>query len=229
LRLYNGDSSWCERVWQEIIRELYRVTKPGGIVVWVVGDAVIRGSESLTSFKQALWAKECGFNIHDTMIYQKHNFSNPSGNRYHQIFEYMFVFSKGSPAYFSPLKDRPNIEAGKRGCYGKNTVRQRDGSFKERPIKVNTEFGMRYNIWRLKTEMKPLHPAQFPLALAYNHIESWCPPTGIVLDPMMGSGTTGVAAQRLGRHFIGIELDKGYFDIAQARIKAAEEAHADND
>lgn len=229
LRLYGTDTGWCAHVWMELIKELYRVVKPGGVVVWIVNDAVIRGSETLTSFQQALWAKECGFNMHDTMIYQKHNFSNPSTTRYHQIFDYMFVFSKGSPAYFNPILDRPNVEAGKPGCYGRNTSRQKDGSFKERPIRVNRAMGMRYNIWRMKTEMKPQHPAQFPLALAWNHIETWCPPGFVVLDPLMGSGTTGVAAVNLKRDFIGIELDKGYFDIAQARIKAAEEAHADND
>ena len=127
LRTYNGFTFDFEGIAQE----LYRVTKDGGVVVWIVGDATIKGSESGTSFRQALYFMQCGFNLHDTMIYQKHNFSNPSNNRYHQIFEYMFILSKNKPKSFNPILDRKNIEAGKVGSWGKNTVRQKDGSFKE--------------------------------------------------------------------------------------------------
>ena len=128
LRQYNGYSFDFE----SIAKELFRVTKQGGVVVWIVGDETVKGSETGTSFKQALFFKEIGFNLHDTMIYQKHNFSNPSSNRYHQIFEYMFVFSKGKPKTFNPIKDRKNIEAGKIGCWGKNTVRQSDDAINSR-------------------------------------------------------------------------------------------------
>jgi DNA modification methylase len=104
LRSYNGNNDqWGEHVWREVIKQLYRVTKKGGVVVWVVGDATVKGSETGTSFKQALWAKECGFNLHDTMIYHK-NALPKNHNRYEQDFEYMFVFSKGRPNTFSPIR-----------------------------------------------------------------------------------------------------------------------------
>ena len=219
LRSYNGNNDlWNEVVWKEVINGLFRIVKQGGVVVWVVGDAVVGGSETGTSFKQALHAMQCGFNLHDTMIYQKHNFSNPSSNRYHQIFEYMFIFSKGKPLVFNALKDRPNVEAGKVGSWGKNTSRQVDGSMLERSRKINTDFGMRYNIWRIKTEANPLHPAQYPLPLAQDHIFSWSDEGGTILDPFMGSGTTGVACRNLGRKFIGIEMNNDYFEIAKNRI-----------
>ena len=214
LRLYNGYSFDFEAV----AKELYRITKDGGVVVWIVGDATVNGSETGTSFRQALFFKEIGFNIHDTMIYQKHNFSNPSSNRYHQIFEYMFIFSKGKPEIFNALKDRPNVEAGKVGSWGKNTSRQVDGSMVERKRKVNTEFGMRYNIWRVKTEMKPLHPAQFPEELARDHILSWSNPGDVVYDPFMGSGTTAKVAIETGRKYLGSEISSEYWEIAQKRI-----------
>jgi site-specific DNA-methyltransferase (adenine-specific) len=214
LRLYNGYSFDFEAV----ARELYRITKDGGVVVWVVGDATIDGSETGTSFRQALFFKEIGFNLHDTMIYQKHNFSNPSTNRYHQIFEYMFVLSKGKPKTFNALKDRPNVEAGKIGSWGKNTSRQVDGTMVERKRKVNTEFGMRYNIWRIKTEMKPLHPAPFPEELARDHVLSWSNPGDIVYDPFMGSGTTAKIAIETNRRYLGSEISSEYWEIAQKRI-----------
>ncbi len=204
--------------WQSVISELYRITKSGGIVVWVVGDATKNGSETGTSFRQALAFIERGFNLHDTMIYQKHNFSNPSNNRYHQIFEYMFVLSKGKPKTFNPILDRPNVYAGKVGSWGKNTTRQKDGSFIERPKKINRAFGMRHNIWRINTESKPLHPAQFPLELAESHIISWSNPEDIVFDPFLGSGTTAVAAQSLQRQFIGCDISSKYVDIAKQRV-----------
>jgi site-specific DNA-methyltransferase (adenine-specific) len=201
-----------------VAKELYRITKDGGVVVWVVGDATIDGSETGTSFRQALFFKEIGFNLHDTMIYQKHNFSNPSSNRYHQIFEYMFVFSKGKPKTFNALKDRPNVEAGKIGSWGKNTSRQVDGTMVERKRKVNTEFGMRYNIWRIKTEMKPLHPAPFPEELVEGHVLSWSNPGDVVYDPFMGSGTTAKVAIETGRKYLGSEISSEYWEIAQKRI-----------
>ena len=215
LRLYNGYSFDFEA----IALELLRVTKDGGVVVWIVGDATVNGSETGSSFRQALFFEEIGFNIHDTMIYQKHNFSNPSSNRYHQIFEYMFVFSKGKPKTFNPIKDRPNVEAGKIGSWGKNTSRQVDGTMVERPRKVNSEFGMRYNIWRVKTEMKPLHPAQFPEELARDHVLSWSNPGDVVYDPFMGSGTTAKVAIDTGRNYLGSEISKEYVNIANKRIK----------
>ena len=220
LRTYEGSLQWHEGIWKQVLEGLYRVTKKGGVAVWVVGDATVKGSETGTSFKQALYAKEIGFNLHDTMIYQKHNFSNPSSNRYHQITEYMFILSKGKPKAFNPIKDRKNVCAGQVGSWGKNTTRQVDGSLKERSKgKTNTEFGMRYNVWRLKTEMKPLHPAAFSKQLALDHIKSWSNEGDTVFDPFLGSGTTGVAARQLGRNFIGIEKVKKYFDISQERLK----------
>lgn len=225
LRTYNGNNDqWGERVWHDVISSLHRVTTDGGVVVWVVGDATIKGSETGTSFKQALHAMECGFNLHDTMIWRKSNFSNPASNRYHQTFEYMFVFSRGKPRTFNGIKDRKNVYSGSLGSYGENTSTQTDGSKKVRIRKQVSEFGMRHNVWDMRTTGQDgasknyAHPAMFPEALAQDHIISWSSEGDTVLDPFMGSGTTGVAAKKLGRDFIGIEMDKAYFKIAEKRI-----------
>lgn len=203
--------------------ELKRVLKKGGVIVWVVGDAVLSGSESGTSFKQALYFKEIGMNIHDTMIYQKNGFNFPMTNRYQQVFEYMFIISKGSPKTFNPIQDRPNRCAGE---ILKGSERQRDGSLTHKRVKEINEFGTRTNIWQINSGyMKTTtdkfaydHPAMFPEKLAEDHIISWSNPSDTILDPFMGAGTTGKACKKLGRQFIGIELEKSYFEIAKKRI-----------
>jgi DNA modification methylase len=221
LRTYNGNNAqWGEVVWKSIIEELYTVTKPGGVVVWVVGDATIKGSETGTSFKQALWAKECGFNLHDTMIWEKDAPQFPDHKRYGQVFEYMFVFSKGEPKALNRIQDRKNKSFGRKVT---GTNRQADGTTKRascfgQPIK---EFGIRFNVWEMsntKGNHKTGHPATFPEKLAHDHIISWSREGDTVLDPFMGSGTTGKMAKKLNRNFIGIELDPTYFEIARQRI-----------
>lgn len=220
LRTYNGNNAqWGEHVWKSVIEGLYRVTKQGGVVVWIVGDATIKGSETGTSFKQALWAMDCGFNLHDTMIYHKQFYVPLTHNRYEQEWEYMFIFSKGKPRTFSPIKI-PTLFGGK-----KSTLTHRKTG--EQPIR-GTNYGKERkmeriigNIWKLQPQRGSEHPAVFPEKLAEDHILSWSNEGDTVLDPFMGSGTTGVACVNTGRNFIGIELDAGYFEIARERIETA--------
>ena len=227
LRDYEGYTFDFE-TFETIVKELYRITKPGGVVVWVVGDATINGSETGTSFKQALYAKDIGFNLHDTMIYEKAGFSNPSNNRYHQVFEYMFIFSKGRPKTFNPLKDRKNKW---NGSWGNISNRQKNGILIKKEKTTCNEYGMRFNIWRYtngkgfgqKDEISYRHPATFPEQLAADHIISWSNPGDIVLDPMCGSGTTCKMALKLGRRFIGIDIAEEYCEIARKRVEAEKE------
>lgn len=209
---------------EEIVLGLKKVLKPGGVIVWVVGDATIKGSETGTSFKQALYFKKMGFNLHDTMIYLKCGFANPSTVRYHQVFEYMFVFSKGSPKTFNPLRDRKNKEKRRGG----DCKRQKDGTMKKgsRGGMLLSEFGQRYNVWQYKigggnissNRIVHKHPAAFPEQLAIDHIVSWSNPGDLVLDPMCGSGTACVAAKQLNRKYIGIEISSEYCKIAEERL-----------
>ena len=205
-----------------IAKELHRILKVGGVVVWVVGDATIDGSETGTSFKQALYFKEIGFNLHDTMIYEKDSPANPSSNRYHQLFEYMFVFSKGEPSTFNPIKDKINTYTSSKS----GTMRLKDGSMVPKKDLSWGEYGMRNNIWRMgvgymkstKDKIAYQHPAIFPDILARDHIISWSNRNDVVFDPFIGSGTTAVACEKLGRRWIGIEISEDYCKIAKERI-----------
>jgi site-specific DNA-methyltransferase (adenine-specific) len=216
---------------EETAKELYRVTKDGGVVVWVVGDATINGSETGTSFKQALYFKEIGFKLHDTMIYMKNGPAYPSKNQYYSIFEYMFIFTKGSLSTFNPLKDRVNRWAGEKWSNSRSR-RNKEGELKTGVWKADQggKYGVRFNIWKYnvghgystKDEIAYEHPATFPEQLATDHILSWSNEGDMVLDPFMGSGTTGKMATIHERKFIGFEIAKEYFDIAEIRINNAE-------
>jgi len=214
LRTYKG-FKWD---FKATAKELYRVTKQGGVVVWVVGDATIKGSETGTSFRQALYFKEIGFNLHDTMIWFKPNcFNFGSNNCYKQSFEYMFVFSKGKPKAINLIKDIPNASAGK---VMKGGRKHSDGSRDIVPNFVGSEYKRRFNVWSINVSAKTYgHPAIFPEQLAEDHIISWSNPGDIVLDPFLGSGTTAKMALLNNRNFIGFELNPEYCKMAEKRIE----------
>ena len=216
LRKYNG-YDWD---FEGIVRELYRVTKNGGVVVWIVADAVKNGSETGTSFIQALYFKEVGFNIHDTMIWCKDTFNFPDKTRYGQSFEYMFVFSKGKIKTVNKIKDRKNKWSGTK-VHG--TSRNSDGTtFRKCNHNKTTvgEFGERFNVWNISSEKNNNtgHPAVFPEQLAKDHILSWSNQSDTVLDPFSGSGTTCKVAKITQRNYIGFEISKEYCDIANNRV-----------
>jgi site-specific DNA-methyltransferase (adenine-specific) len=204
LRTYNGYSFDFE----SIAKELYRVTKPDGMLVWIVGDAVINGSESGSSFKQALYFMSLGFKLHDTMIYEKNSPAYPAradSNRYTQIFEYMFVFAKGKvPKQL--ICDKPNKWAGHKDFSGKL----------KNPV---PDFSPRNNIWKYTTSFNGWkHPAPFPEALAHDHIISWSKEGDLVYDPFMGSGTTAYVAKELKREWIGSEISSEYCEMINKRL-----------
>ena len=218
LRTYNGFSFNFE----EVAQELYRITKDGGVVVWVVGDATIDGGETLTSFRQALYFKEIGFNI-ETMIWEKQTFTATGAlkYRYGQVFEYMFVLTKGKIKTFNPIKDRETKGATKKH----GTVRQVDGTTRPQSSlgKIyNNKYAQRFNVWRINTEVSNnnrFHPAQFPEQIASDHIISWSNEQDIVFDPFCGSGTTCKMAILNNRKYLGIDVSQEYCDIANKRIE----------
>lgn len=210
---------------ENIAKELYRIIKKGGIVVWIVGDSIINGSETGTSFKQALYFKEIGFRLYDTMIYQKNGISYPSVNRYYQNFEYMFILSKDKPKTINLLRDRQNITYGRKRT-GSN--RQKDGICKKNKMHIIQEYGIRYNVWKYeigwqksyKEDFLKSHPAIFPYKLAEDHIKSWSNEGDVILDPLCGSGTTTISAEKLNRKWIGIEINKEYCEIIKKRLNS---------
>ena len=226
LREYKGYSFPFE----DIAKELYRVTKEGGVVVWVVGDAVINGSESGTSFKQALFFMECGFKLHDTMIYKKNNFIPLNHKRYEQVFEYMFILCKAKLNTFNPIKIR-SITAGQTKNWsnlGATKDLENTNKLKQKEeITTTDEYRIKDNIWdynvgqnqSTKDKVAFEHPAVFPEQLAADHIYSWSNEGDLVYDCFMGSGTTAKMAHLQKRNWIGSEMSKEYCEIAEKRIK----------
>lgn len=226
LRDYTGQFVWNFETFRQIAVQLYRVIKVGGVVVWIVGDKTEAGAKTLTSFKQALYFQEVGFNMFDTIIYEKAGSGPPHPNRYFNAFEFMFVLSKGKPKTIHILKDKPNKWAGVT-TYGEITRREKDGSLTKKGRKTVNDFGVRTNIWKYangkgfatKDEIAYLHPAIFPEKLVADHLFSWSNEGDLVLDPFGGSGTTAKMAKELGRDFILIEAVPEYCDIAMKRIR----------
>ena len=229
LRTYNGNiDQWNFEKFQDIAKELYRVTKHGGVVVWVIGDATIKGSETGTSLRQALYFKEVGFNLHDTMIYQKNNPMPIQHNRYQPCFEYMFILSKGKPNAFNPIMENTVNPSGKLTI----TQREKDGSKNHGSGYGDKRNSKRYrhNVWKYnvgknqttKDSVAFEHPAIFPEQLAQDHILSWSNEGDAVLDPFMGSGTTAKMAQLNNRKWVGCEISQEYCDIVVKRLNENE-------
>ena len=227
LRMYKGYAFDFEAV----AAELFRVTKDGGVLVWVVNDATIKGSETGTSFRQALHFKEIGWKLHDSMIYAKDSCPYPETTRYYPGFEYMFVLVKGKIKTVHLIADKPNKTSGDKVS---GTERKTDGTIRRMSAVVKNTgrkvkpYGVRSNIWHygmgfMKSTTDKIaykYPAIFPEKLARDHIISWSNPGDVVLDPFMGSGTVAKMARLTGRDFIGFEISKEYCDIAEERLGA---------
>jgi len=213
-----------------IANELYRITKKGGTIVWVVGDKTINKNKSLTSFRQAIYFQEIGFKIYDILIYEKTGTGPPHPNRYFNAFEYMFVITKGDIKTVNLLKDKLNKWGGKY-TFSNVTRREKDGTLTDKGKKLINKYGVRTNIWKYtngksfstKDNIAYNHPAIFPEKLVRDNIRSWSNDGDVILDPMCGSGTTCKMAKILGRKYIGIDISEEYCEIARNRIKAIPE------
>ena len=222
LRTYGGH----EWDFYGVAWNLKRVLKPGGVIVWVIGDGVEEGSETGNSMRQALHFQQIGLNLHDTMIYEKHSFRFPDSIRYYQIWEYMFVFSLGRPRAYSPIEDRKVKFAGD-SVHGTSIDKHGNRIPNDSAGRIYKDFGVRHNLWKYaggKGCTTPdsfafEHPAMFPEKLARDHILSWSNEGDIVLDPFSGSGTTAKMAKHNGRKYIGIEVNQEYCEIAEKRLQ----------
>jgi DNA modification methylase len=223
MRSYNGYSFDFEAV----ASELWRVVKVGGVVVWIVGDSTVDGSESLTSFRQALFFRSLGFNVHDTMIYMKDNPPPVGGSkRYYQAFEYNFVLSKGVPKTFNAIVEpRRNKWNDKREVRMRPITRNKAGVFVEKEVRVSDQVRLQ-NVWSyvvsggsVSEEMfAHEHPAIFPESLCRDHVVSWSNEGDVVYDPFMGSGTTAKVARGLKRGYLGSEISSEYCQLSARRL-----------
>lgn len=209
LRDYDG----FEWDFPSMAKQLFRVIKDGGVVVWVVGDATIKGSETLSSFKQAIYFNEIGFNVHDTMIWQK-RCPPVNANRYEPSFEYMFVLSKGKPKTFNGVREK------RKWIDNRSNKQFQRTSDKKTYKSYETKYGdvLMTNVWEIHNRDSSEHPAIFPEALVGRHISTWSNKGDIVYDPFMGSGTTAIMALKSGRKFIGSEISSKYCELAENRL-----------
>ena len=231
LRTYNDSSKWDHNVFMQVADNLTRVLKQGGVIMWNVNDATIKGSESGSSFRQCLYFMDkCGLRLHDTMIYEKTGTafaSGPKSVRYTQIFEYCFILSKGKPKTINLIQDKKNAWAGYTS-FGNAKTRRKDGTMHDpgKKSKEIREYGVRTNIWKIKnsggfgqsSKASYKHPATMPEELARGHIQTWSNPNDLVLDPFMGAGTTAQVALEEKRHFIGFEIDEMYHGMCVERV-----------
>lgn len=219
LRVYNGFTFNFELTAQH----LWRITEDGGVVVWVVGDQTKNGSESGTSFRQALYFMSLGFKLHDTMIYAKKNFIPQTHNRYEQEFEYMFVFVKGKLKTFNPIL-LPAKTAGDTMKLNRKGYGFKEGSFRRRDAEITTgEFKRSGNIFYYACGSSGKnHPGVFPAQLAADHINTWSDIGDLIFDPFVGSGTTVEQAKILGRRYLGCDISQEYVDEIQENLKLIE-------
>lgn len=224
LREYNG-YTWD---FKRLANELFRVTKDGGVVVWVVNDPTVDGSESVASALQKVYFRKVGFDIFDTMLYRKNGPAYPSKDKYYQVFEYVFVLSKGKPKTVNLIADRRNRWVAQKWSK-KRTRRTKSGELTEGEWSAEQggEFGVRFNDWLYNTgagysttdELAFKHPATFPEQLAADHVFSWSKEGDVVFDPFLGSGTTVKVAHQQKRNWVGAEISKEYFDLAEKRLE----------
>ena len=215
LRTYGNVSDWNYETFKEIAQELSRTLKDGGVIMWNVQDATIKGSRTGTSFKQALYFMECGLNLHDHLIWQKTGTPFPSTIRYRNVWENMFVFAKGKPKHFDPIL-RKNVTGGD----SRNRRRERNKAgelvMQERRVEVK-EWGIDDNVWYISNHFKKgdkkrieNHPAIMPEEIVKRHIQSWSKEGDLVYDPFSGSGTTSKIALEMGRKYLGSEINTEY-------------------
>lgn len=225
LRDYENKIDWNYNTFKKVAKQLYRIIKEGGIVVWVIGDKTENGNKSLTSFKHALYFQEIGFNVYDVIIYEKSGSSPPHPKRYFNSYEYMFILCKGKPKTVNLLRDKKN-SCGGMSTFAEITRREKNGTLTNKGKKIINEYGVRTNIWRYnngkgfssKDKIAYEHPAIFPEKLVEDHILSWSNPGDIVLDPFGGSGTTAKVSLEQNRKWIYIEKVKKYYDVAKMRV-----------
>ena len=231
LRTYNDSSKWDHEVFKSVADNLTRVLKTGGVIMWNVNDATVKGSETGSSFRQCLYfMDQCGLRLHDTMIYEKTGTafaSGPKSVRYTQIFEYCFILSKGKPKTINLIQDKKNAWAGYTS-FGNAKTRKQDGTMHDpgKKSKVIREYGVRTNIWKIKnsggfgqsSKASYKHPATMPEELARGHVLTWSDKNDLILDPFMGAGTTAQVCLEENRNFIGFEIDETYHQMCAERV-----------
>ncbi|MAY70772.1 MAG: site-specific DNA-methyltransferase [Halomonas sp.] len=204
---------------EPIIEEVYKKTKPGGSICWQVGHHVTKGEVIPLDFiVYEIFKRLCpDARLRNRIVWHFEHGAN-CRNRFSGRHETILWFTKGNDYYFDldavrvkqKYPGKKHYRGSKKGQYSCNPLGKNPGDIWSIPnVKANHI-------------EKTIHPCQFPIGLAQRIIRALSPEKGKVFDPFMGVGSTGAAAMLEGRNFIGIELDKKYYDKAQERLELAE-------
>ena len=222
LRDYKGNSSFDLH---QVGIEVFRVLKEGGIAAMVIQDQTKNFGKSLTSFRTIIdWCDEIGFKLFETVIYRKNGSEGAWWTKRFRVdHEYMPIFLKGErPQFFNKEPLKIKSKHGGKVMKGSGS-RKTNGETQETVTRAINSMKCRGTIWNYlmagdKNPLKRKHPAVFPDKIPFDFIQCFCPENGIVLDPFTGSGSTLVMAQKLGRYFIGFDIEESYCDVANQRL-----------
>ena len=221
LRHYHGNHQFD---FEAAAAELWRITRPGGVVCWVVREEVVDGSESGEASEQRLFFRDLGFRLHQTIVMERYGSRARSPGRYGESLEYAFILAKGKPATVRLLRDRRNKTAGKLVTA---THRYPDGSYRVQRYEVD-EWGYRKAVWYFAQGMHVatdpvarLHQAPMPEAMAEDLILSYSREGDLIFDPFAGVATTAKMALLNHRNYFGYEINAIYHARGEERLRAA--------
>jgi len=208
-------------------QQLLRVTREGGICALVIGDSARQYAKSLTSFRLVVsWCDALGWRLFECCLYHRHGTPGPWWRtRFRVDHEFILLFLKGNRprAFHKEALYVPSKHAGERVSY--RPFPRRRTLYKAPPPTVQP-LQCRGTVWPYATSsaernrLKLGHPATMPDRLAADLIACFSEPGDLVLDPLMGSGTTCVMAARQGRRYVGMDASPAYVEIARQRLEA---------
>lgn len=226
IRTYGGHAF----AFEPVAKELWRITAPGGVVVWVIADQVIKGSLTGTKHRQVLHFLDLGFRLHNEITLTTVNTPLPQKIRYAQNSQTAYVLAKGRPHAVNLLRDKPNKSA---GVFKREWVaRSKDGTMRKGYYgKCIAPYSLRGDVWTYlvgnnhTTKDKLSHPSPMAEQMAEDLIISFSRPGELVFDPMAGSGTTCKMALLNHRSYLGMEIHEPYWREAVERLSKYQEEY----
>lgn len=230
----------------EVFSEVKRVLRPDGTLWLNIADTYCKSVKQGAKQKDmlgipwrlALVLRQDGWYLRSNIIWEKANPMPESvTDRCTRSYEHIFQLSKSKHYYFDkdaiaePVKDS-TLQRLHGGCSGNGKYSQgvpgqtvqticRPRKAGDIPDEALPTHRNKRDVWHINTgAYSGKHFAVFPVKLAETCILAGCPEGGIVLDPFFGSGTTGLAAKRNKRHYLGIEINPDYCQLAEERIAA---------
>ena len=216
------------------VREFKRILKPSGSFFLNIKPHTENGGRSLYVFKLVIEIVEnVNFKLIDEFCWTKNAFPGGYKGKFKNALEPVYHFAKSKPSEIifnpiacgTPMKQESIARTYRKQCgapsngsrmTGMNTTNIRNLELARPSNVININ-----NVSNQFTD-KQKHPATFPTGLVEFFVKSFSSESSTVLDPFMGSGTTGVVCKNLNRNFIGIEIDKEYFEIAKQRIEGTQ-------